>query len=377
MELLALEYPAILQRLATATETPLGEELARALEPSADAAEVAHRQALTSEVIGALRALGGAAARRDPRRARGAPSWPRAAARCPPETLRARLGDDPRRRCGARARDHDAAARRARRRRSSRRSRRSPSRSTARSSRTAPACATPPRPSCGACASELRDRQQRAAEELRRLARSSALRDHLQEDFVAAARRTARLRGARERTRQRAGDRPRRLRLRPDASSSSRSRSSRSNNGTPRWRRRARGGAAHPARAVGGGRRASRRARRARRGDGRDRPRGRARVVSRGWRGAEVTFADEVRLLGARHPLLDPTTAVPIDLELGDAARARDQRPEHGRQDGRAEDARPRRAAPPSRPAPAGRRRRRCRSSTRCSPTSATGSRSR
>ena len=52
MELLALEYPAILQRLATATETPLGEELARALEPSVDAAEVAHRQALTSEVIG-------------------------------------------------------------------------------------------------------------------------------------------------------------------------------------------------------------------------------------------------------------------------------------------------------------------------------------
>ena len=32
---------------------------------------------------------------------------------------------------------------------------------------------------------QLRDHQQRAAEELRRLARSSALRDHLQEDFVA------------------------------------------------------------------------------------------------------------------------------------------------------------------------------------------------
>src|SRR3954447_16501376 len=51
MELLALEYPAILQRLATATETPLGEELALALTPSTDAGEVAHRQALTTEVI--------------------------------------------------------------------------------------------------------------------------------------------------------------------------------------------------------------------------------------------------------------------------------------------------------------------------------------
>jgi DNA mismatch repair protein MutS2 len=39
--------------------------------------------------------------------------------------------------------------------------------------------------------------------------------------------------------------------------------------------------------------------------------------LSRGWRGAEVTVADEVRLLGARHPLLDRATAVPIDLDLG------------------------------------------------------------
>ncbi len=38
MDLLALEFPAILQRLATAAATPLGEALARALEPSADAA---------------------------------------------------------------------------------------------------------------------------------------------------------------------------------------------------------------------------------------------------------------------------------------------------------------------------------------------------
>jgi DNA mismatch repair protein MutS2 len=39
-------------------------------------------------------------------------------------------------------------------------------------------------------------------------------------------------------------------------------------------------------------------------------------ALSRGWRGAEVAVANEVRLVGARHPLLDPATAVPIDLDL-------------------------------------------------------------
>ena len=42
-----------------------------------------------------------------------------------------------------------------------------------------------------------------------------------------------------------------------------------------------------------------------------------AGTLSRGWRGARVEIADEVRLLGARHPLLDPAQAVPIDLDLG------------------------------------------------------------
>src|SRR6185503_5091829 len=39
--------------------------------------------------------------------------------------------------------------------------------------------------------------------------------------------------------------------------------------------------------------------------------------VSRAWRGAEVEISDDVRLVGARHPLLDPAAAVPIDLDLG------------------------------------------------------------
>jgi len=41
-------------------------------------------------------------------------------------------------------------------------------------------------------------------------------------------------------------------------------------------------------------------------------------AVSRGWHGAEVVVAEEVRLIGARHPLLDPATAVPIDLDFGE-----------------------------------------------------------
>ena len=41
-------------------------------------------------------------------------------------------------------------------------------------------------------------------------------------------------------------------------------------------------------------------------------------VLSRRFGGAVVEISDEVRLLGARHPLLDPASAVPIDLDLGE-----------------------------------------------------------
>ena len=39
--------------------------------------------------------------------------------------------------------------------------------------------------------------------------------------------------------------------------------------------------------------------------------------LSRSWRGTPVEIRDQIVLRGARHPLLDPATAVPIDLELG------------------------------------------------------------
>jgi len=40
-------------------------------------------------------------------------------------------------------------------------------------------------------------------------------------------------------------------------------------------------------------------------------------VLSRSWGGAEPAIREHVRLAGARHPLLDRATAVPIDLDLG------------------------------------------------------------
>jgi DNA mismatch repair protein MutS2 len=39
--------------------------------------------------------------------------------------------------------------------------------------------------------------------------------------------------------------------------------------------------------------------------------------LSRGWKGSAVAIGEEVRLVGVRHPLLDPDAVVPIDLELG------------------------------------------------------------
>ena len=49
-----LEFLAIRERLARATATELGATLAAALQPSADAHEVARRQALTAEAIALL-----------------------------------------------------------------------------------------------------------------------------------------------------------------------------------------------------------------------------------------------------------------------------------------------------------------------------------
>jgi DNA mismatch repair protein MutS2 len=52
--LAVLEFPAIVERLAAATETEPGAELARGLLPSAEPEEVARRQALTAEAVALL-----------------------------------------------------------------------------------------------------------------------------------------------------------------------------------------------------------------------------------------------------------------------------------------------------------------------------------
>src|SRR5262245_41073706 len=49
-----MEFPAIVERLAGATESARGDELAHGLEPSAELDEVARRQALTAEGIALL-----------------------------------------------------------------------------------------------------------------------------------------------------------------------------------------------------------------------------------------------------------------------------------------------------------------------------------
>src|SRR5215210_8143549 len=52
--LAVLDFPAIAERVAAAAATSYGEELARALTPSAEPQEVARRQALTAEVVALL-----------------------------------------------------------------------------------------------------------------------------------------------------------------------------------------------------------------------------------------------------------------------------------------------------------------------------------
>ena len=138
------------------TESARGAELARELAPSADAGEVARRQALTAEGIALLDdaaepSLAGLADVRDGRGARGPRRRARAARPAPRRdggrgrargAARARRGAPSWRRCSRELLEPVepslALARRGDRRAASR--------------TTAPTCATTPRPRCGACA---------------------------------------------------------------------------------------------------------------------------------------------------------------------------------------------------------------------------------
>jgi DNA mismatch repair protein MutS2 len=317
--LAVLEFPAVAVRLAGATATPLGEERALALVPSSQPGEVARLQALTAEAIALIEAsdepeLRGAADVREAvaNAARGstlsvgvldataktiaagvraraalgersevAPLLAAVAAAVEPSlsslaTTIARSVDDD----GADLRDTASAALRRLR-------------------------------------SQLRDGQRRVTEELRRLARGSAIRDHLQEEFVT-------FRGGRPVLAVRASGRSAVPGIVHDSSSSGQTifveplavveLNNELAETAAAEREEVERILAELSAAVG--------ARAAEidalvdavaeidltlaRGS-----------VSRSWRGAPVAIGDEVRLLEARHPLLDPATAVPIDLDLG------------------------------------------------------------
>jgi DNA mismatch repair protein MutS2 len=316
--LAVLEYPAVAERLVAATATSRGESLARSLVPSPDAAEVAGRQALTTEAIALLDAAaepalagikdirgdaeraarGGTLAPADLRNVAVAVSVGLAAQRALDEAgeLAPQLGEllatvDPSLATladtighaveddGSDLRDHASPQLRRLRR-------------------------------------ELSTGRHRVAEELRRLARGKELQEHLQEDFVTE-------RGGRPVLAVKASARGKVRGIVHDASGSGQTlfveplavvelnnrlaeAASAEREEVERILRelselvgtRADAlvalveatGAVDLALAAG--------------------------ILSRRWRGAVVEVGDEVRLLGARHPLLREESAVPIDLDL-------------------------------------------------------------
>ncbi len=318
--LAVLEYPLVVERLVDATVTPPGADLARGLVPSPDAGEVAARQARTGEAVtlleeGTAPTLGGVEdVRAAADRAERGGSLEPAELRAVGTTIAAALAAK-----GALAEQQE----------------------------TAPLLAElldPVDPALAAVAgeidrrveedgsglrdnaspllrrlrNELRAGRQRVTDELARLARSAELRDHLQETFVTD-------RGGRPVLAVKLGDRAHVPGIVHDASSS----------GQTLF--------VEPLAVVELNNRLAEAASAEREEVERILAELSARVgavaaaletavetaaaldlalacgaVSRRWRGARVRVADEVRLLGARHPLLPDETVVPIDLDLID-----------------------------------------------------------
>jgi DNA mismatch repair protein MutS2 len=316
--LAALEFPAIAERLAGATSTPPGAELARALTPSSDPTEVVCRQALTAEAIALLEEsaepplrgvedvraaveraarggllspaelsgvgatiTGALAARAALREREEAPLLNELAAAIDPGlrelagTIGSRVEPD-----GSDLKDTASPELRRLRR-------------------------------------QLREGRGRIADELRRLARRAGVREHLQEDFVTQ-------RGGRPVLAAKVGARSAVPGVVHDASSSGETLFVEPFEIVELSNRQSE--------AVGAERDEVERILRELTGAVGDRA-GDIRVLvevaaeidvalargvlSRRWRGAPVEPSVEVNLLGARHPLLDPASAVPIDLELG------------------------------------------------------------
>jgi DNA mismatch repair protein MutS2 len=315
--LVALEFPAIAERVAQAAATDHGAELARALEPSADPAEVAHRQALTAEAVELLdaadepplegiRDIREAAAHAALGRALAAPAL-RDVASTVAGALRARAAldgqDAPLLRglaeaieltLASLAKDVDRAV--------------EEDGSDLRDNAS---------PRLRKLRSELRTSRQRVREKLEALVRSSGWRDHLQEEFVTQ-------RGGRPVLAVKAASRRSVPGIVHDSSDSGQTLfvepfevvelSNRQSEATGAEREEVERILRELSSAVG---------ERAEALQALVEAAGQVDLVlalgsvSRGWRGSSVDVSDGVRLVGARHPLLDPASAVPVDLELG------------------------------------------------------------
>jgi DNA mismatch repair protein MutS2 len=313
----ALEFRAIRERVARATATDQGEAAARSLEPSPEAGEVARRQALTSEAIALLDAaeeppLEGVRDVREPaaRAARGG-ALGAGALRHVADTISGAL------RARASLEQQDAPLVREIAERidpSLRPLAESIDRAVEEDGSDLRDTASPRLRKLRA---ELRSGRHRVSEKMQQLVRSSGLREHLQEDFVT-------LRGGRPVLAVKASARRNVPGIVHDSSDSGQTLfvepfevvelNNRHSEVAGEEREEAERILRELSRAVGD----------------------RADVlealveataaidltlasgaVSRAWRGAEVEITDDVRLVGARHPLLDPAKAVPIDLDLG------------------------------------------------------------
>jgi DNA mismatch repair protein MutS2 len=317
--LTALEFPAIIERLAAATATPRGRELVRALVPSADPDEVSRRQAITAEAVALLDSsaeppldgiddIRGAAALA----ARGGVLTPDALRKIATSIaggLHARTALESEnerapllceiaaaidRKLDPVAKEIDELV--------------EDDGSDLRDNAS---------PLLRRLRKELRAGKDRVFEELRRLARTPGLREHLQEDFVTE-------RGGRPVLALKASARRSIPGIVHDASGSGQTLFVEPFEIVELTNRRSEAAAAERAEVERILRELSTHVEASAEplaalveATGAIDMAVACGTISRRWRGAPVEISDQVRIVGARHPLLDPATAVPIDLDLG------------------------------------------------------------
>jgi DNA mismatch repair protein MutS2 len=313
-----LEYPAIVERLVSATSTAHGAALSRAHLPAPEPAEVRRRQELTAEAIALLdhaaepELQGAEDVREAAARAARAGMLPSGTLRGVAVTIRVALA------ARARLEEHGDIAPLLGRLVAPIDSALSPladeiERCVEQDGSDVRDTASP---QLRRLRRQLRDGRQRIADELRRLARSSELREHLQEDFVTE-------RGGRPVLAVRASARGKVRGIVHDASGSGQTVFVEPMAVVELGNALAEATAAEREEVERILRDLS--ARVGEQADALERLVDAigeldlvvaCGVLSRRWRGTPVAIAPEVRLLAARHPLLEPASAVPIDLDL-------------------------------------------------------------